>query len=167
MASRDSKASAFSAKRLLRELEAINSAEDVTFSAGLVDDGNPFEWVVTIEGPPNTIYDGFHFQATLHFPQDYPMRPPKMTFQTRMYHPNIFKNGDVCISILNPPPSHPVSNDLGGHWKPTLGAKEVILSVVSLLTDPNHDSPANSEASREYQHDFVSYKRRVQQYLEE
>jgi ubiquitin-conjugating enzyme E2 G1 len=153
----------------MKELQAINDSEDALFSAGLVDESNPYEWALTIEGPQGTIYDGFYFQATLTFPQDYPMQPPKMNFQTRMHHPNIFKNGDVCISILNTR-SGSGSEAQGAAddgWKPCLGATEVVLSVISLLTDPNHHSPANSEASREYRTDFSSFKRKVHRYLEE
>lgn len=157
-------------KRLFKELEAINQSENVPFTAGLVDDDDPYNWQLSIEGPADTIYDGYHFLATLRFPEDYPMQPPKMTFTTRMYHPNIFSSGDVCISILNSPgPSYSSENESikDDGWKPSLGAKEIVLSVLSLLTDPNHSSPANHEASQEYQNNYVAYKKKVIRYLEE
>ena len=72
------------------------------FSAGLVND-DPFKWEVAVYGPPDTFYEGGVFKATLTFPKEYPNRPPKMKFMSKMWHPNIAKDGAVCISILHDP----------------------------------------------------------------
>ena len=160
----------FSLKRLQKELTEINQGDDIQFSAGLLNESNFFEWVLAIEGPPNTIYDGHLFEAVLNFQKDYPLTPPKMSFLTKMYHPNIFKSGDVCISILNSRPGNYFDEKsalMDENWKPTLGVREIVYSVLSMLTDPNHDSPANSEASHDYVHNFEGYKKKVFRLLRE
>ncbi|KAG8913271.1 Ubiquitin-conjugating enzyme E2 15 [Tulasnella sp. 408] len=70
---------------------------------GLVDDDNLLEWEIMIIGPENTLYEGGFFKARLTFPSEYPLLPPKMRFITPMWHPNIYPDGVVCISILHPP----------------------------------------------------------------
>ena len=67
------------------------------------NDNDLFVWNVVFEGPSDTLYEGGFFKAILKFPQDYPNNPPEMRFITKMWHPNIYADGKVCISILHPP----------------------------------------------------------------
>jgi ubiquitin-conjugating enzyme E2 G1 len=159
----------FSLKKLQREFHDINSKGDANFTVGLPDENNFFRWEVTIEGPENTIFEGSVMRAILTFPQDYPLNPPDMVFQTKMWHPNIFKNGKVCISILHPPVMDEMNlqERMDEKWRPVLGVKEVVLSVTSMLIGPNLDSPANVDAAVQYKNDMPGYKKRVRQYLEE
>lgn len=73
-----------------------------TVSAGLIDN-NLLHWNLMIEGPPDTLYEGGMFRVELKFPEDYPNNPPEMIFVSEMWHPNIYPDGKVCISILHPP----------------------------------------------------------------
>ncbi|KAB2080943.1 hypothetical protein ES319_A05G101000v1 [Gossypium barbadense] len=82
------------------------------FSAGLVDDSNVFEGSVTIVGPPDTFYEGGFFNAIMSFPPDYPNSPPTMKFTTDVWHPNVYTDGTVCISILHPPGDDPNGYEL-------------------------------------------------------
>ncbi|KAL5671766.1 hypothetical protein ACJX0J_016072, partial [Zea mays] len=82
------------------------------FSTGLVDDSNVFEWQVTIIGPPDTLYDGGYFNAIMSFPQNYPNNPPSVRFTSEMWHPNVYPDGWVCISILHPPGEDPNGYEL-------------------------------------------------------
>uniref|UniRef100_A0A182MVI4 E2 ubiquitin-conjugating enzyme n=1 Tax=Anopheles culicifacies TaxID=139723 RepID=A0A182MVI4_9DIPT len=59
-----------------------------------------FHWQATIMGPPDSPYQGGVFFLTIHFPTDYPFKPPKVAFTTRIYHPNINSNGSICLDIL-------------------------------------------------------------------
>ncbi|XP_078286970.1 ubiquitin-conjugating enzyme E2 R2 isoform X1 [Rhinoraja longicauda] len=87
-------------------------------------------------------------QAHLKFPIDYPYSPPTFRFLTKMWHPNIYENGDVCISILHPPVDDPQSGELPSErWNPTQNVRTILLSVISLLNEPNTFSPANVDAS--------------------
>ncbi|XP_010084401.1 PREDICTED: ubiquitin-conjugating enzyme E2 D3-like, partial [Pterocles gutturalis] len=59
-----------------------------------------FHWQATIMGPNDSPYQGGVFFLTIHFPTDYPFKPPKVAFTTRIYHPNINSNGSICLDIL-------------------------------------------------------------------
>nr|XP_020462726.1 ubiquitin-conjugating enzyme E2 R2-like isoform X1 [Monopterus albus] len=90
-------------------------------------------------------------QARIKFPVDYPYSPPAFRFLTKMWHPNIYENGDVCISILHPPVDDPQSGELPSErWNPTQNVRTILLSVISLLNEPNTFSPANVDASVMY-----------------
>ena len=91
-----------SALLLQRQLKDLNKNPVEGFSAGLAND-NIYEWDVLIIGPEGTPYEGGFFKAKLLFPTDYPLNPPKMKFISEIWHPNIFPDGEVCISILHPP----------------------------------------------------------------
>ena len=84
---------------------------------GLTDDSNVYDWEILIMGPDGTLYEGGFFKARLVFPKDFPNKPPKMTFQSEMWHPNIYENGEVCISILHDLP-------------PLLGGKVVVARIL-------------------------------------
>uniref|UniRef100_A0A4W5LZ35 Ubiquitin-conjugating enzyme E2 G1 n=1 Tax=Hucho hucho TaxID=62062 RepID=A0A4W5LZ35_9TELE len=107
--------------------------------------------------------EGGVFKAHLTFPKDYPLRPPKMTFITDIWHPNVDKNGDVCISILHEP-----GEDKYGYekpeerWLPIHTVETIMISVISMLADPNGDSPANVDAAKEWREDrHGEFKRKV------
>uniref|UniRef100_A0AAQ4QZF0 Ubiquitin-conjugating enzyme E2 G1 n=1 Tax=Gasterosteus aculeatus aculeatus TaxID=481459 RepID=A0AAQ4QZF0_GASAC len=133
------------------------------FSAGLIDDDDIYKWEVVIIGPQDTLFEGGFFKAYLTFPYDYPLRPPKMKFITEIWHPNVAKNGDVCISILHEP-----GEDKFGYekpeerWLPIHTVETIMISVISMLADPNSDSPANVDAAKEWREDpNGEFKRKV------
>lgn len=114
----------------------------------LVDDGNMFEWEVSIFGPPDTIYVGGYFKTRLEFPDSYPFEPPKMKFLEPIFHPNVYPTGEICISILHPPGADDQSGELPEErWSPAQRVRTIVLSVISLLNEPNISSPADVEAS--------------------
>ncbi|KAL5992006.1 Ubiquitin-conjugating enzyme 13 [Asimina triloba] len=118
------------------------------FSAGLVDDSNIFEWSVTIIGPPDTLYDGGYFNAIMSFPSNYPNSPPTVRFTSEMWHPNVYPDGKVCISILHAPGDDPNGYELASErWTPVHTVESIVLSIISMLSSPNDESPANVEAA--------------------
>nr|XP_005906732.2 PREDICTED: ubiquitin-conjugating enzyme E2 G1 [Bos mutus] len=144
-------------------LHELNKNPVEGFSAGLIDDNDLYRWEVLIIGPPDTLYEGGVFKAHLTFPKDYPLRPPKMKFITEIWHPNVDKNGDVCISILHEP-----GEDKYGYekpeerWLPIHTVETIMISVISMLADPNGDSPANVDAAKEWREDRNGeFKRKV------
>lgn len=71
-----------------------------------------------------------------------------MRFINTLYHPNVYENGELCISILHPPVDDPQSGELPSErWNPTQNVRTILLSVISLLNEPNTSSPANVDAS--------------------
>jgi ubiquitin-conjugating enzyme E2 G1 len=132
------------------------------FSAGLVDDNNLYKWEVVIVGPSDTVYEGGMFKAMLEFPQDFPQRPPKMKFITEIWHPNIHKNGDVCISILHEPGEDRYGYEKASErWLPVHTVETILISVISMLADPNDESPANVDAAKQWRNDFAGFKKKV------
>merc|ERR1712180_150852 len=87
-------------KRIQKEYMDIKCDPPAQCSAGPVNDGDLFHWQATIMGPPETPYHNGIFFLTIHFPTDYPFKPPKVSFNTKIYHPNINSNGSICLDIL-------------------------------------------------------------------
>lgn len=148
---------------LAKQLKDLSKRPVEGFSAGLVDDSNVFEWQICIVGPPDTLYEGGFFNAIMTFPDDYPNMPPKLRFTTDIWHPNVYEDGGVCISILHPP-----GEDTWGYekaaerWLPVHTVESILLSVISMLSSPNDESPANLEAAKQLREDPAGYKKKVQ-----
>ncbi|KAK0418696.1 hypothetical protein QR680_013721 [Steinernema hermaphroditum] len=136
---------------LAKELRSLLNSPIEGFTVEASED-NLLKWKVGIFGPPGTIYEGGYFKANLNFPANYPYEPPTMRFTSPLFHPNIFESGSICISILHPPVDDPQNDqeDISERWNPTQSVRTVLLSVISLLNEPNTSSPANVEASRSY-----------------
>ena len=153
----------FSKALLQKQFRELNKSNDLGVSVGLVNDDNLYNWSVVIFGPPDTIFEGGYFKAILSFPEDYPISPPTMKFTTKMFHPNIYPDGRVCISILHPPGKDAFNEQekMEEKWRPSLGAEEILLSVISMLNDPNCDSPANIDAAVMLRNNPEDYKNTV------
>ena len=133
-------------------------------SVGLTDE-NIYDWEILIMGPDGTLYEGGFFKARLVFPKDFPNKPPTMTFQSEMWHPNIYENGEVCISILHDPGEDPhnLHETAEERWRPILGVEQILMSVISMLSDPNDESPANLDAAIQWRNDRAGFKKKVRQ----
>eukprot|EP00250_Pteridium_aquilinum_P002258 c12456_g1_i1 orf=287-916(-) len=132
------------------------------FSAGLVDDSNIFEWNVTIIGPPDTLYEGGFFNAIMSFPANYPNSPPSVRFTSEMWHPNVYPDGRVCISILHAPGDDPNGYELASErWSPVHTVETILLSIIAMLSSPNDESPANIDAAKEWRESREDFKKKV------
>uniref|UniRef100_A0A7S2SCM5 UBC core domain-containing protein n=1 Tax=Mucochytrium quahogii TaxID=96639 RepID=A0A7S2SCM5_9STRA len=109
---------------------------------------NIFEWVIYVIGPPGTFYDGGCYRAIMRFPVDYPMSPPSVQFTSKVMHPNVYRDGKVCITTLQIMSSDARETESVLFWRPVLGVEQAVISVVSLLSDPNVDDPANTDAAK-------------------
>ncbi|KAJ3364337.1 Ubiquitin-conjugating enzyme E2 15 [Kappamyces sp. JEL0680] len=88
--------------------------------------------------------------------------PPKMKFISEVWHPNVHDNGDVCISILHAPGEDRYGyEDASERWLPIHTVETIVISVISMLSDPNDQSPANIEAAKEWRDDVKAFNRRV------
>ncbi|CAI9771967.1 unnamed protein product [Fraxinus pennsylvanica] len=132
-------------KRILKELKDLQKDPPTSCSAGPVAE-DMFHWQATIMGPPDSPYTGGVFLVTIHFPPDYPFKPPKVAFRTKVFHPNINSNGSICLDILKE------------QWSPALTISKVLLSICSLLTDPNPDDPLVPEIAHMYKTDRNKYE---------
>ena len=135
-------------KRIQRELQELGRDPPANCSAGPVGE-DLFHWQATIMGPDDSPYSGGIYFLDIHFPNDYPFKPPKVTFTTKIYHCNINSTGGICLDILK------------DQWSPALTISKVLLSVCSLLTDPNPGDPlvpdiANLLKTDKTQHDATA-----------
>eukprot|EP00298_Acanthocystis_sp_HF-20_P029395 c8277_g1_i1.p1 GENE.c8277_g1_i1~~c8277_g1_i1.p1 ORF type:complete len:168 (-),score=57.66 c8277_g1_i1:16-519(-) len=147
---------------LKKQLKELSKNAPEGFSAGLVDESNIFEWEFLIMGPPDTLYEGGFFKGTLSFPKDYPNKPPSMKFTSEMFHPNVYVDGKVCISILHPPGDDPMGYESSAErWSPVHTVETIILSVISMFSDINDESPANVEAAKLWRENIAEYKKRA------
>ncbi|EAY05539.1 ubiquitin conjugating enzyme, putative [Trichomonas vaginalis G3] len=152
---------------LARQFKEISHNSTNMFSAGLIDN-DVFKWRVTVFGPAGTPYEGGYYPAVLNFPDDYPNNPPTMKFICPMFHPNIKNTGEVCISILHPPGKDQYEyEDKSERWLPIHTVESIIISVLSMLSDPNPESPMNIEAAKIYKNDIDEYKKRVRKTAED
>ncbi|XP_032833821.1 ubiquitin-conjugating enzyme E2 G2 isoform X1 [Petromyzon marinus] len=121
-------------KRLMAEYKQLTLNPPEGIVAGPVDEENFFEWEALIMGPEGTCFEGGVFPAVLTFPPDYPLSPPKMRFTCEMFHPNIYPDGRVCISILHAPGDDPMGYESSAErWSPVQSVEKILLSVVSML----------------------------------
>ncbi|KAG7027526.1 Ubiquitin-conjugating enzyme E2 11, partial [Cucurbita argyrosperma subsp. argyrosperma] len=195
-------------KRILKELKDLQKDPPTSCSAGPVAE-DMFHWQATIMGPSDSPYSGGVFLVNIHFPPDYPFKPPKavtngfrdrhcrcasedagpqggrfqtpgglperrlnlkggwtpsdvpartldaqggwilrshVAFRTKVFHPNINSNGSICLDILKE------------QWSPALTISKVLLSICSLLTDPNPDDPLVPEIAHMYKTDRAKYE---------
>ncbi|KAI0398082.1 ubiquitin-conjugating enzyme/RWD-like protein [Xylariaceae sp. FL0594] len=155
-------ASSTAHRRLLGEYKALSTDPPDGISAGPVNEDDMFVWEALIEGPEGTPFEGGIFPAELKFPKDYPLSPPKMTFLGEIFHPNVYTNGVVCISILHPPGDDPNQYEHASErWSPIQSVEKILISVMSMLAEPNDESPANVEAAKMWRENRAEYEQRV------
>jgi ubiquitin-conjugating enzyme E2 G1 len=147
-------------RRLMSELKEINKDPNYFFSV-LPNEDNFMEWSFIMIGPPDTFYEGGIFEGILNFPKEYPNHPPKLKFITNIYHPNIYQNGNVCISILHEGVDEYEYESVNERWNPSQSVNTILLSILSILGCPNFDSPANIDASLEWKKSKDTYKKKI------
>ncbi len=121
-------------KRLQSELKEIVNNPPANCSAGPVGD-DMYKWQATLMGPEGTPYHGGIFQLRIDFPTDYPFKPPRVVFVTKIFHCNINSSGGICLDILK------------DQWSPALTISKVLLSICSLMDEPNPDDPLRPEVA--------------------
>jgi len=131
-------------RRINMELKEFISDPPENCSAGPVAD-DLFHWQSTIMGPSDSPYSGGIFNLNINFPADYPFKPLKINFTTRIYHPNINSSGGICLDILKE------------EWSPALTTSKILLSICSLLMDPNPDDPLEPQIAHLYKNNRPKY----------
>lgn len=147
-------------KRIIKELSAIEKEGkqiDNTLSCFIIkpNTNNIFEWNIKLIAPSGSMYHGGVFDLKLTFPTDYPFRPPKIVFMTKIYHPNINSAGYICLDILSE------------QWSPALTISKVCISLVSWLDEPNPADPLVPDIARMYVSDIETFKAKVKESIKE
>eukprot|EP00796_Vickermania_ingenoplastis_P010220 gene10220-7163_t len=141
--------------RLMRDFQQLRrpSAEELGISVRL-HKNCLFLWKVVISGPDGTAWEGGLYQMEFKFMDTYPMTPPHVKFVTPVFHPNVYPDGSLCLDIIS------------SMWTPTLDVQTLLLSIQSLLNDPNPSSAANSEAAETITRNPNAYYERVKRLAE-
>ncbi|KAJ0248004.1 hypothetical protein HA466_0163760 [Hirschfeldia incana] len=142
-------------KRLMRDFKRLHRDPPAGVS-GAPRDNDIMLWNAVIFGPDDTPWDGGTFKLSLQFSEDYPNKPLTVRFVSRMFHPNILADGSICLDILQ-----------NQYWSPIYDVSAILISIQSLLCDPNTDSSANWEAARMYSESKREYNRRVRDVVEQ
>lgn len=135
-------------RRLLKDFNEIQKINCTGIFAQPLEE-DLLTWTAIILGPDNTPFENGTFSLVLTFDEGYPQHPPEVTFISEMFHPNIYPNGDLCLDILK------------SRWSPSYDVQGVLLSIQSLLNDPNTKSPANPEAAKLFQENLEEYRKKV------
>ncbi|OAY48482.1 ubiquitin-conjugating enzyme E2 20 [Manihot esculenta] len=122
-------------KRLQSELMALMMSGESGISA-FPEEDNIFCWKGTITGSKDTVFEGTEYKLSLSFPNDYPFKPPKVKFETSCFHPNVDLYGNICLDILQ------------DKWSSAYDVRTILLSIQSLLGEPNINSPLNTQAAQ-------------------
>ncbi|ELU42822.1 ubiquitin-conjugating enzyme E2 2 [Rhizoctonia solani AG-1 IA] len=138
-------------RRLIRDFKRLSSDPPDGISGAPCPD-NIMLWNAVIFGPADTPFEDGTFKLILTFDESYPNKPPQVKFLSKMFHPNVYANGELCLDIL---------------WSPTYDVAAILTSIQSLLHDPNPNSPANAEAAALYRENMKEYVRRVKTTVEE
>jgi ubiquitin-conjugating enzyme E2 D/E len=137
-------------KRIMKELKDLGSDPPANCSAGPTGD-DMFTWQGTVLGPAGTPYEGGVFFLMVQFPTDYPFKPPKVRFETPVYHPNVNSNGAICLDILK------------DQWCPALTISKLLLSISSLLENPNPEDPLDPYKADEYKNQREVFERKARE----
>eukprot|EP01137_Pigoraptor_chileana_P020875 Opistho-2@83800 len=141
-------------RRLQQELMSLMMGGDNTISA-FPEGDNLFSWVGTITGGAGTVYEGLTYKMSLKFPASYPYAAPTVRFETPCFHPNVDQHGNICLDILKE------------KWSALLDVRTVLLSIQSLLGEPNNDSPLNSAAATLWANQEEYKKQLLKKYSED
>ena len=136
------------AKIIMKHFEKYN--QDPNPNINIEEPSNIFKWNFILIGPKDTPWEDEIYEGIIEFPQNYPFSPPIIRFVSNLYHPNIYKDGKVCISILHEGVDEFGYEASSERWSPCQTIQTIFLSILSLFYDPNCDSPANVDASKMY-----------------
>lgn len=137
--------------RLMSDLKLMQKDPPDGSSACLLREGDLFEWTAVIFGPPGTTWEGGVFHLRLSFSDRYPDKAPSVRFTSKIFHPNVYKDGKLCLDVIE------------HNWSPIYTINTLLTSIQSLLTDPNPSSAANPEAAQLYTEDRAAYKKKIRE----
>ncbi|PHH78328.1 hypothetical protein CDD82_3096 [Ophiocordyceps australis] len=136
-------------KRLQTELMQLLTSPAPGVSAFPTADGNMLVWRATLKGPQDTPYADLTFKLSFVFPSNYPYTAPTVVFKTPIYHPNVDFSGRICLDILK------------DKWTAAYNTQTILLSLQSLLGEPNNSSPLNGEAAELWDKDPKEFQKKV------
>lgn len=139
-------------KRLKRELLDLRSEENTEILNINVDDSNILQWKILL-APKHYPYNKGAFRIEVLFPPEYPFKPPKINFETKIYHPNVDEKGQICLPIIS-----------ADNWKPATKTNQVLKSLINLITCPEPEHPLRANLAEEYTRDKKRFEKNAEDY---
>ena len=143
-------------RRIEKELKYFNGEDcEEGYTAGPVDESDMYKWTASFAGTENSPYEGGTFQLKIEFPKDYPFKPPKVEFETKVYHPNVKKDtGTICLDLLK------------DAWSPDTKLIDVFKAIQTLLVAPNTDHPLEQDINKQYLEDRAAFDATAKEWTE-
>ncbi|XP_060193993.1 ubiquitin-conjugating enzyme E2 2-like [Lycium barbarum] len=142
-------------ERLMRDLKRLHQDPPAGINGAPVDNNIIMLWNVVIFGPDDTPWDGGETMLTLQFTEDYPNKPPRVRFISRMFHPNIHADGSIFLDTLQ------------NQWSLLYDVAAILTSIQSLLCDPNPVFSANAVAAHLFGVNKRVFNRKVREIVEQ
>lgn len=139
-------------RRLQKELQDLRNAGLKAFRDIQVDDANILLWQGLLV-PDSAPFNKGAFKIEIQFPAEYPFKPPKLVFKTKIYHPNVDEKGQICLPIVS------VEN-----WKPATKTEQVIQALVNLINEPEPDHPLRGDLAEEYTRDKKKFFKNAEEF---
>jgi len=140
-------------KRLQKEMKEFMDEPKDWCKIELSTDENLFQWRAQITGPEKSPYEKGVFKLEIDIPTDYPFKPPKVKFLTKIYHPNVKSDGSFCTEILTTE-----------GWSPQLKIIQVLLTIRQLLSEPNADNPLEAEIAQQFKTDRSAFNKTAKEW---
>lgn len=135
-------------KIIRRELYIVKNELDLSdIEVDMVTKNDITEWIVSINGPCDTCYEGGLFTLRVSFDEDYPMKRPVIKFETPIYHPCI-KGEKISMHILE-------------NWTPAIDMRQVLVNLLALLHNPLMEDPLEPEIARLCELNMPEFKRKA------
>ncbi len=139
--------------RLKNELNKLINEPVCNSEIALEKEDDIRVWIVILEGPAGTPYEGGFFKLRFVFPDNYPFKPPEVKFLTSVYHPNIkLDTGDICLDVFS------------SSWTPTQKVSEILEKIASILQSPSAVSPLEPEIANELQNKPKEFEKKAKEY---
>lgn len=138
-------------RRLINEVKLLARNEKVNSVYFKIDQvgENMYHWEGIVYGPDDSLYQGYGYKVDIELPNDYPQSALKIKFVTPIQHINVNKDGNICMDILK------------NEWTSTQSMTSVLISLVSLLSNPNTEDPFNSDLAELYNSDKKAYEKKI------
>ncbi|XP_065830860.1 ubiquitin-conjugating enzyme E2 L3-like [Oscarella lobularis] len=139
-------------RRLQKELADLRARASPMVSDIQVDETNILSWNLLLL-PTNDPYSDGAFKIEIVFPAEYPFKPPKITFKTKIYHPNIDEKGQVCLPIIS-----------AENWKPATKTDQVLQALLALVHDPEPEHPLRGDLAELYSKNKKQFLTQAREY---
>ncbi|XP_076799766.1 ubiquitin-conjugating enzyme E2 L3-like isoform X1 [Clavelina lepadiformis] len=139
-------------RRLQKEMMTIQQSTNKSYRFMETNSTNLLVWNMLII-PQVAPYNKGAFKIEITFPAEYPFKPPKITFKTKIYHPNIDEKGQMCLPIISPE-----------CWKPATKADQVLCDLVKMIHEPQPEHPLRADVAEEYSRDRNKFNKTAEEF---